>query len=196
MVNARAAGALKGDPTAAWMEQALAQALPRALGPHLAPGDRGAPVLEVRIDWIYLGPSSGGTGPAGCSQDTVVGSFIVGDRAAEWNRKCPCGRSRFITRWRWSGPGRAGLSRARCRSRPGFRRLGAEGARALKRARIGCYRRHGLNFYPKLSRSMGAFGDSTRWVEYAVSDTLHLSMIRGLICHKGLKRFTKAATLG
>ncbi len=69
--------ALTGDPTAAWMEQGLVQALPRALGPHLAPGDRRAPVLEVRIDWIYLGPSSGGTGPGGSSQDTVVGSFIV-----------------------------------------------------------------------------------------------------------------------
>lgn len=36
-----------------------------------------AAVLEVQIDWIYLGPSSGGTGPAGASQDTVVGAFIV-----------------------------------------------------------------------------------------------------------------------
>ena len=59
------------------MEQALAQALPQALGPHLAPGDRNAAVLDVEIDWIYLGPSSGGTGPAGASQDTVVGSFLV-----------------------------------------------------------------------------------------------------------------------
>ncbi len=66
-----------GDPTAAWMGQALAQALPQALGPHLAPGDRSAPVLEVQIDWIYLGPSNGGTGPGGSAQDTVVGSFIV-----------------------------------------------------------------------------------------------------------------------
>jgi hypothetical protein len=69
--------ALTGDPTAAWMEQGLAQALPQVLGPHLAPGDRNAPVLEVRIDWIYLGPSSGGVGPGGSSQDTVVGSFVV-----------------------------------------------------------------------------------------------------------------------
>ena len=69
--------ATMGDPTAAWMEQALAQALPQALGPHLAPGDRNAAVLEVEIDWIYLGPSSGGTGPGGSAQDTVIGSFIV-----------------------------------------------------------------------------------------------------------------------
>jgi hypothetical protein len=76
-VNVEPLRALTGDPTAAWMEQGLVQALPRALGPHLAPGDRRAPVLEVRIDWIYLGPSNGGTGPGGSSQDTVVGSFRV-----------------------------------------------------------------------------------------------------------------------
>jgi len=91
-LNARAQGGLRfsgirvtveplrarfGDPTAAWMEQALAQALPQALGPHLSSGDRNAAFLEVRIDWIYLGPSGGGTGPGGSSQDTVVGSFIV-----------------------------------------------------------------------------------------------------------------------
>jgi hypothetical protein len=69
--------AQSGDPTAAWMEQALVQALPGALGPHLAPGDRSAAILEVRIDWIYLGPSSGGTGPGGSTQDTVLGTFVV-----------------------------------------------------------------------------------------------------------------------
>src|ERR1700722_14473325 len=68
--------ALTGDPTAAWMEQALVQALPQALGPHLAPGDRNAPVLEVRIDWIYLAPSPGGPGPRGSAQDTIIGSFL------------------------------------------------------------------------------------------------------------------------
>jgi len=69
--------ALTGDPTAGWMEQALAQALPEALGPHLAPGDRNAPVLEVRVDWIYLAPSPGGPGPRGSAQDTIIGSFVV-----------------------------------------------------------------------------------------------------------------------
>ena len=77
VVNVEPLRALTGDPTAAWMEQALAQALPRALGPHLAPGDRNAPVLEVRIDWIYLAPSPGGPGPRGSAQDTVIGSFLV-----------------------------------------------------------------------------------------------------------------------
>jgi hypothetical protein len=76
-VNTEPLRAQSGDPTAAWMDQALRQALPQALGPHLAPGDRNAPVLEVRIDWIYLGPSSGGTGPGGSSQDTIIGSFLV-----------------------------------------------------------------------------------------------------------------------
>ncbi|MBV9908165.1 MAG: hypothetical protein JOY52_11425 [Hyphomicrobiales bacterium] len=77
VVNVGPLRALMGDPTAAWMEQALAQALPRALGAHLAPGDRNAPVLEVQIDWIYLAPSPGGPGPRGSAQDTIVGSFIV-----------------------------------------------------------------------------------------------------------------------
>ena len=76
-VNVGPLRALTGDPTAAWMEQALVQALLRALGPHLAPGDRNAPVLEVRIDWIYLAPSPGGPGPRGSGQDTIVGSFLV-----------------------------------------------------------------------------------------------------------------------
>jgi hypothetical protein len=76
-INAEPLRVLTGDPTAAWMEQALAQALPRALGPYLTPGDRRAPVLEVRIDWIYLAPSPGGPGPRGSAQDTVIGSFLV-----------------------------------------------------------------------------------------------------------------------
>jgi hypothetical protein len=76
-VNVEPLRALTGDPTAAWMEQALVQALPRALGPHLAPGDRNAPILEVRIDWIYLAPSPGGPGPRGSAQDTIIGSFLV-----------------------------------------------------------------------------------------------------------------------
>ncbi len=76
-VNVGPLRALTGDPTAAWMEQALVQALPQALGPYLAPGARYAAVLGVRIDWIYLAPSPGGPGPRGSAQDTVVGSFIV-----------------------------------------------------------------------------------------------------------------------
>lgn len=77
VVNVEPLRARFGDPTAAWMQQALREALPRALGPHLAPGDRNAAILEVRIDWIYFGPSSGAVGPGGSSQDTIIGSFIV-----------------------------------------------------------------------------------------------------------------------
>jgi hypothetical protein len=77
VVNVAPLRPLTGEPTASWMEQALEQALPRALGPHLAPGDRNAAILEVRIDWIYLAPSPGGPGPRGSAQDTIVGSFVV-----------------------------------------------------------------------------------------------------------------------
>jgi hypothetical protein len=76
-VNVEPLRALTGDPTATWMAQALMQALPQALGPYLASGDRNAAVLEVRIDWIYLAPSPGGPGPRGSAQDTVIGSFVV-----------------------------------------------------------------------------------------------------------------------
>ena len=77
-VNVEPLRAVIGDPTAAWTEQALLQALPQILGPHLAPGDRSAPVLEVQIDWLYLGPNPSGRGSGGGSaQDTIVGSFIV-----------------------------------------------------------------------------------------------------------------------
>jgi hypothetical protein len=79
-VNVEPLRAQFGEPTAAWMEQALVQALPQALGPHLAPGDRNAPILEVRIDWIYLAPSPGGPGPRGSAQDTIIGSFLVRGR--------------------------------------------------------------------------------------------------------------------
>ncbi len=76
-VNVAPLRANSGDPTAAWMEQELVRAMAQVLGPYLAPGDRNAAVLEVQIDYIHFGPSSGGTGPAGASQDTVVGAFIV-----------------------------------------------------------------------------------------------------------------------
>src|ERR1700722_1701217 len=77
VVNVEPLRALTGDPTAAWMDQALRHELPRVLGPYIAPGDRNAAILEVRIDWIYLAPSQGGPGPRGSAQDTIVGSFLV-----------------------------------------------------------------------------------------------------------------------
>ncbi len=72
-----------GDPTAAWVEQALPGALAQALAPYMAPGDRNAATLVARIDLLYLGPSSGGPGPFGSVQDTISGSLLLkGPRGA------------------------------------------------------------------------------------------------------------------
>jgi hypothetical protein len=66
-----------GDPTADWVEQALPGALTQALAAHLAPGERGGPTLIARVKYVYLGPSGGGAGPSGASQDSIQGSLIV-----------------------------------------------------------------------------------------------------------------------
>ena len=66
-----------GDPTVSWLQQALPGAIAQALGPYYSPGDRAGATLVARIDILYLGPSSGGTGPAGASQDTIKGVLIV-----------------------------------------------------------------------------------------------------------------------
>ena len=66
-----------GDPTAAWVQESLTPALAQALGPYLAPGDRNGATLTARIGLIYLGPSSGGTGPFGQGQDTIAGDLVV-----------------------------------------------------------------------------------------------------------------------
>ena len=108
-VNVEPLRALTGDPTAAWMEQGLLQALPQALGPHLAPGDRNAPVLEVRIDWIYLAPSPGGPGPRGSAQDTIIGSFLVRGRQGEIESEIPL---RAIASYYPSGVDQALVERA------------------------------------------------------------------------------------
>jgi hypothetical protein len=66
-----------GDPTATWVQQELLGQLARALAPYLAPSDRYGAILLARIDALYLGPNSGGTGPRGSSQDTIEGVLIV-----------------------------------------------------------------------------------------------------------------------
>ena len=66
-----------GDPTAAWVQQELPGALAQALAAHIAPRDRGGATLVARIDLIYLGPSSGGTGTWGSTQDTISGVLLV-----------------------------------------------------------------------------------------------------------------------
>ena len=66
-----------GDPTAAWVEEALPGALTQALAPYMAPGDRNGATLIARIDTLYLGPSSGGPGPWGSTQDTINGTLLL-----------------------------------------------------------------------------------------------------------------------
>jgi hypothetical protein len=68
-----------GDPTAAWLEQALPGALAKSLAPYMVPGDRNGATLTARIDYLYLGPSSGGTGFGSFNQtqDTIVGALIL-----------------------------------------------------------------------------------------------------------------------
>ena len=69
--------ASSGDPTAAWVAEALPDQLAQALGPYISPGDRAGATLIARIDYLYLGPTSGGTAPLGASQDTIEGVLIV-----------------------------------------------------------------------------------------------------------------------
>ena len=68
-----------GDPTAAWVEEALPGALAQSLAPYMAPGDRNGATLVARIDFLYLGPSSGGGGFGGFrrTQDTINGTLLL-----------------------------------------------------------------------------------------------------------------------
>jgi hypothetical protein len=66
-----------GDPTAAWVANAMPGALVQALGPHYVPGDRNGATLIVRPASIYLCPSSGGPGPLGSCTDTIEGDLVV-----------------------------------------------------------------------------------------------------------------------
>jgi hypothetical protein len=66
-----------GDPTAEWVQQELPAALAQALAGYIAPGDRGGATLLAQIDYIYLAPTSGGTGKHGAFQDTIAGSLIL-----------------------------------------------------------------------------------------------------------------------
>jgi hypothetical protein len=66
-----------GDPTAAWVEDALPEALAHALAPYMAPGDRSGATLVARIDTLYLGSSSGGPGFFRQTQDTINGTLLL-----------------------------------------------------------------------------------------------------------------------
>jgi hypothetical protein len=69
-----------GDPTASWMAQALPGRLQAAFANRLAPGDRSAPILVVRIDSVFLGESGNGifdaTG-ADRARDNIQGAAVV-----------------------------------------------------------------------------------------------------------------------
>ena len=66
-----------GDPTAAWVEEALPGALAQSLAPYMSPGDRNGATLVARIDYLYLGPSSGGPGFFRQTQDTINGTLLL-----------------------------------------------------------------------------------------------------------------------
>jgi len=66
-----------GDPTAAWVEQELPGALAQAFAGSMARGDRSGATLVAEVDYIYLAPTSGGTGKPGGFQDTIAGSLII-----------------------------------------------------------------------------------------------------------------------
>jgi hypothetical protein len=57
-----------GEPTAGWVARQMPGALARA--------GVGGPV-SVRIDYVLLGPSSGGAGPLGSSPDQIIGVAIA-----------------------------------------------------------------------------------------------------------------------
>ena len=63
-----------GDPTAAWVARALPGALAQALA---SVGRAGAPI-SVRVDYVILGPSTGGVQPFGAAPDQMIGEVIVG----------------------------------------------------------------------------------------------------------------------
>ena len=77
-----------GDPTAAWVQQALPGALAQSLAPYMAPGDRNGATLVARIDYLYLGPSSGGPGFFRQTQDTINGTLLVEKPPRPRRREC------------------------------------------------------------------------------------------------------------
>jgi hypothetical protein len=63
-----------GEPTASWVASTLPGAIAQALA---ASGQAGTPV-SVRIEYVILGPNQGGAGPAGSSQDRMIGTVTTG----------------------------------------------------------------------------------------------------------------------
>lgn len=61
-----------------WVAAVLPAALHQSFAPYLAPGDRGAPSLLVRIDQVIIGPSHSGGFGGSPVQDAIDGVEGVG----------------------------------------------------------------------------------------------------------------------
>jgi hypothetical protein len=61
-----------GDPTATWVAEFLPAQLTQNLAGRMAPAN-----VSVRVDYLTLGPNSGGFGPAGSSIDTIQGVATI-----------------------------------------------------------------------------------------------------------------------
>ena len=61
-----------GDPTATWVAEFLPAQLTQNLAGRAAPAN-----VSVRVDYLTLGPNSGGIGPAGSSIDTIQGVATI-----------------------------------------------------------------------------------------------------------------------
>lgn len=73
--------AQSGDPTAAWVQQALPGALAQAFASHMALGDLNAATLNVTINSVILGP----VGPGGQATDWMKGVATLGARHTRLN---------------------------------------------------------------------------------------------------------------
>jgi hypothetical protein len=66
-------------PEASWLEQDLPGPLRAAFAGRVAPGDRAAPTLVVRIDTVIIGQSGDAGGPFGATlaRDQIEGAGVV-----------------------------------------------------------------------------------------------------------------------
>jgi len=74
-----------GGTLAQWVEQTL----PGALAQAMASAGQGGVSVTARIEYVLLGPSSGGVGPAGSSPDQMIGDYTINGvtrplRASTW----------------------------------------------------------------------------------------------------------------
>ena len=121
-----------GDPTAAWVEQALPGALAQSLAPYMAPGDRNGATLVARIDTLYLGSSGGGPGFFGQTQDTINGTLLLkGPRGGVVANVPLRAISSYFPMAVDQAAVRAGFAGPRDRACAGLCWLGAEGAGSL-----------------------------------------------------------------